>query len=110
VAVDWIRLVQDRVQRRDLVKPVINFVFYERREISWPAGWLSASQESFCSVGLFVNILLTLNFSILSALRCRLIHLDTWCRQWQVWSASRFPPPSMNFNTHRQPSCLFNHY
>jgi hypothetical protein len=45
-----LHLVQDSNQWRAVVNSVMNLRVYKRREISWLAEWLLASQEGLCSV------------------------------------------------------------
>jgi len=48
--VDWIHLAQKRIQWRALVNTVM--ILWTRRATSWPAGWLSASQNGLYSMEL----------------------------------------------------------
>jgi hypothetical protein len=49
---DWIKLAQDRAQRRAFMSAIMKLRFHKMREISWPAEQLSVTQEERCSMKL----------------------------------------------------------
>jgi hypothetical protein len=54
--VDWMQLDQDRDRWRTFVNVAMHLGFHKRREISWLAEWLLASQEGLCYMGLISSL------------------------------------------------------